>query len=120
MNLILHLTISFQLHEFSRKIIKEKRARLLTTLLFTLHPIQTEAVVSLYGRADMLSTLFMIGAIKYWHRNWNIVAILSAVAGLAAKETGIVVFPIFMVYSFIAFLNTPEPKVQLKKMVSVG
>lgn len=118
-NVVLHLLVSFQLYHFTRKCIKDRHVRLLTTLLFALHPIQTEAVVSLYGRADLLSTIFMICALQYWEKNLTLYAVVTASLGLLAKETSIVVFPIFTIYSLLSFVNTTQPKLHLKKMVSL-
>ena len=115
-NVALHLVISFQLYFHFRRFLP--KAAVLGTLLFALHPIQTEAVISLYGRADLLSTLLTLSALYLWSANHNCEGLLVAAVGILAKETSIVSFPLMGLYSFLAATNSLTPKTHFKNMVS--
>ncbi len=65
---------------------------LLAGLLFAVHPVHVEAVAGIYGRAELLCTLFMLAAV--WlaaaaPSPWRLAAILAAVVlAVASKEQG--------------------------------
>ncbi|XP_014232986.1 transmembrane and TPR repeat-containing protein 4-like [Trichogramma pretiosum] len=91
---------------------KEPLIALSATLLFTVHPVHTEAVSGIVGRADVLSALFMwLSIICYYkgvHTNCMVIkyncillCILNSCAAMFCKETGITVLGICIVYDII-------------------
>jgi len=62
-NLILHAGNSLLLCNLGRSL-GEKRIGLLTGLLFAVHPIHTEAVAGIAGRADLLATFAILIALR--------------------------------------------------------
>jgi tetratricopeptide (TPR) repeat protein len=74
------------------------RARLLATLLFALHPIQTEAVTYISGRSMLLMTSFGLAALLCWleadqRRHpaiWRVSALLLFAAAILSKEVAVV------------------------------
>lgn len=77
---------------------RHTRARQLTTLLFALHPIQTEAVTYVSGRSMSLMTLFALLGLIVWLRAderprpglWLAGAVAAFTAALASKEVAVV------------------------------
>ena len=75
-----------------------ERTRLVATLLFALHPIQTEAVSYISGRSMSLMALFGLAALLVWlesarHRHpqtWRGLALALFAAAVAAKEVALV------------------------------
>lgn len=75
-----------------------ERARLVATLLFALHPIQTEAVTYISGRSMCLMALFGLAALLAWmeaerHRHpkaWRALALALFAAAVATKEVALV------------------------------
>ena len=73
-------------------------ARLLVTLLFALHPIQTESVTYISGRSMLLMTSFGLAAMLCWleadHRRrpmtWRVSALLLFAAAILSKEVAVV------------------------------
>jgi tetratricopeptide (TPR) repeat protein len=70
--------------------------------MFAVHPLMTEAVGYISGRADVLSGTFVLIALLWMRRwmfgggrRWLIAAIAAWVAGLASKETA-AVFPLLL------------------------
>ncbi|XKL65096.1 hypothetical protein PGB90_005182 [Kerria lacca] len=72
--------------------------------LFASHPIHTEAVAGIVGRADVLACLFFILSFLTYHDyKWRckkhiILSCLFASAGLLAKETGMTVLLVNLLY----------------------
>ena len=88
------------------------------TLLIAVHPIQSEAVISLYGRADLLSSFFVLLSI---HQSQSIAS--SLILGLLAvlsKETGIAIFPLLVMKEGLKWFGkkSERSKVNISKMVS--
>ena len=74
------------------------RARLLVTLLFAVHPIQTEAVTYVSGRSMLLMTSFGLTALLCWLEAgqrarpaaWRGLALLLFAAAILSKEVAVV------------------------------
>ena len=85
-NLLLHALASVMVYCFSIRVLALNRvSSLLSMALFAVHPIHTENILYLVGRADICATIFYIAAVmekSVWKR-----AILTLLAGLC-KETG--------------------------------
>ncbi len=61
-NLLLHLLNVVLVYLFARELFKDPRIGLLAGLIFAIHPINTEAVAYISGRADPLSVFFFLSA----------------------------------------------------------
>ncbi|XP_053112334.1 protein O-mannosyl-transferase TMTC3 isoform X1 [Hemicordylus capensis] len=95
------------------KLFLDSRSSLVASLLFAVHPIHTEAVTGVVGRAELLSSIFFLAAFLSYTKSkgpentivWTPIALtvfLVAVATLC-KEQGITVVGICCVYEvFIA------------------
>jgi protein O-mannosyl-transferase len=74
------------------------RARVLATLLFSLHPIQTESVTYISGRSMSLMAAFGLAALLCWleapartrPRLWRGLALVLFAAAVASKEVAVV------------------------------
>ena len=71
-------------------------------LLFALHPLQTEAVDSIVGRAEILAFVFALGAFVVFVRRNNAIAVGSLFfLALCSKESAAFAVPLFALYWFI-------------------
>ncbi|CAH2092208.1 unnamed protein product [Euphydryas editha] len=88
-------------------------ASFVAAILFAVHPIHSEAVTGVVGRAEMLSSLFFLGALLCYARaasrrrytDWRYVAACTACVGIAmlCKEQGITITAVCVVYElFVA------------------
>ncbi|HBC88219.1 MAG TPA: hypothetical protein DCZ94_14810 [Lentisphaeria bacterium] len=59
-NLLLHLINAFLVYSLAFLLFKNRTASLICALLFTLHPLQVEAVAWAMGRKDLLMTMFSL------------------------------------------------------------
>ncbi|XP_044136427.1 protein O-mannosyl-transferase TMTC3 isoform X1 [Bufo gargarizans] len=112
LNLLLHAVVCVIFLKVCRLFL-DKRTSLIAALLFAVHPIHTEAVTGVVGRAELLSSIFLLAAFLSYTKSkgpdnsivWTPIAaavFLVAVATLC-KEQGITVVGICCVYEvFIA------------------
>jgi tetratricopeptide (TPR) repeat protein len=73
-------------------------------VLFAVHPMMTEAVGYISGRAELLSTMFVLGALisgREWMQTrnpvWKLLTFASWFCGLLSKETA-VVLPLLLIW----------------------
>ncbi|XP_038050307.1 protein O-mannosyl-transferase TMTC4-like isoform X1 [Patiria miniata] len=97
--------------KFRRKTFPAPRASLLCALLFTAHPIHTESVAGVVGRADLLSAAFFFLSFFFYvsalqkdggHFLLSLLySILCCTASMLCKEQGITVIGVCIVYDVI-------------------
>ncbi|XP_040201479.1 protein O-mannosyl-transferase TMTC1 [Rana temporaria] len=115
-NVVLHSLVSALLcYVCSRTVFEDRRPALGTALLFAVHPVHTEAVAGIVGRADVLACLLFLLAFLSYVRSVEtevvtdhfpgtrspLLLLLSLLLGTCAmlvKETGITVFGVCLVY----------------------
>ncbi|KFR12003.1 Transmembrane and TPR repeat-containing protein 3, partial [Opisthocomus hoazin] len=112
LNLVFHVVVCVVFLKVC-KLFLDNRSSMVASLLFAVHPIHTEAVTGVVGRAELLSSIFFLAAFLSYTKSkgpdntivWTPIAVtvfLVAVATLC-KEQGITVVGICCVYEvFIA------------------
>lgn len=65
-------------------------------LLFAVHPIHTEAVASVVGRAELLAAGFLIAAWIFHLQDREVLALLCFVLALLSKESAVVFLPLVL------------------------
>lgn len=110
-NLVVHLLnveLVFRLAKIARS-----TWPMVPTVLFALHPIQSEAVTYVSGRSSSLSTLFMLLALLFHARGGRarLVAVpLAVLFAVFAKETSLVMpIGLFLWDLFLAPTDSPAP-----------
>jgi hypothetical protein len=63
MNVMLHAAVAVLVYLLARRLLNSGRAAFVSAALFAVHPIHTEAVTGLVGRAEILAALFGLGAL---------------------------------------------------------
>ncbi|MDA0207293.1 MAG: tetratricopeptide repeat protein [Acidobacteria bacterium] len=82
------------------------RAALAATMLFALHPLNSEAVIYVFARASLLAAVFSVGAWLLWVRKRYWFAALLAGLAMASKEEA-VVLPLFLLAFEILHRRSP-------------
>lgn len=125
-NIIMHGTVCALFVTLCNVLFKDLRTRTalssLSGSLFALHPIHTEAVANVVGRADILSALFYVLAflsyakcfqeqtapnagshtkLAKFSRLWFGISLLCSVLSLLSKEQGITVLAVCAVYDLV-------------------
>lgn len=77
------------------------RAATAAALVFAVHPVHVEAVAGIVGRAELLPATAMLGAVLAARvRHW-IGALSLAVGAMLAKESGVVVSVVILLYCWL-------------------
>ncbi len=81
---------------------------LLTSLLYSAHPIHSEAVAYISGRADSLAALFTLLTIIFYlktmltkQRIWFLLLLISYSLALFSKEYTLIIFVLLLLYSHV-------------------
>ncbi|MBU2025739.1 MAG: tetratricopeptide repeat protein [Patescibacteria group bacterium] len=122
-NAVLHISAAVALFFLLLKLFKNKSAAFFCALVFLIHPLQTEAVTYVSGRADPLSAfLVFLGLISYLNKKTRLTLALF-ILSLMTKEKNALVFPALIVlvnlYLFFkqrSLKNRPAGKPSLKRL----
>jgi len=106
------------------------KAALLAAVLFALHPIHTEAVTNIAGRADIMMTFWIllgvVIAVKAYAGNIQVsclagwfVGICALAAGLT-KETGFLFMPVIFLYYFLFYTKKQINKINKLRVWIAG
>ena len=109
-NLILHAVNIALVYALGLAIFEQLPVALLLTAIWALHPVLTEAVTNIVGRADMLAAFGVLAALLS-HRQalqtagrrkaaWLAAIALAVTAGMFSKEGAIVVVGMVALYDF--------------------
>jgi tetratricopeptide (TPR) repeat protein len=69
-NLFLHATVTGLVFVLLNRFLRHPAAAALATLIWALHPVQTDSVTYISGRRDLLCCLFFLWAYLSWPRRW--------------------------------------------------
>lgn len=99
-NIILHAAVCVLVVALVGALFRDRLLAVVSGLLFATHPVHTEAVTGIVGRAELLSALFLLGALwlhacRYRPWGWSgqvglLVAVVAYFCALLSKETAIV------------------------------
>ncbi|XP_007502899.1 protein O-mannosyl-transferase TMTC1 isoform X2 [Monodelphis domestica] len=119
-NIILHCLVTLVLMYTCDKVVfKEHRLAFVTALIFAVHPIHTEAVTGIVGRADVLACLLFLLAFLSYNRSIDqlysgecvpptsspfflLLSLFLGTCAMLVKETGITVFGVCLVYDLLS------------------
>ncbi len=103
-NLVLHVLVTLAVLRLAWILLDSPVGAMATAALFAVHPIHTEAVTSIVGRAELLVALFVFAALlaSLWaaqrrgtaSRGWLLVSLLALALGLLAKESALSAVPL--------------------------
>jgi protein O-mannosyl-transferase len=109
-NFLLHWMNAWLVLVIVRRLAGRADIALLTAALFAVHPVNTEAVTNIVGRADLLATLcILFGGWCYlrsledtgsW-KFWLALLAVSACLGVVAKENAVMIVGFVALYDFL-------------------
>ena len=118
-NVILHITCAVLVYALMWHLARRRWPATVAALVFAIHPITTEAVTNVVGRADLLAALGVLAGVLCWEKGgpgagrrvWLAIGLaLSAVLALFSKESGLVLVGAVLLYD-LAF---PRPGTRSK------
>jgi Flp pilus assembly protein TadD len=121
-NLILHIIVSFLVYSLLKRISGKELLSLILALLFSIHPLNINAVSWIAGRNDLIVALFALLSflefIKFCETDRRRFLFLSSFYFLAAmfsKETGIIIPVILFIYYVLFKIQLSNWKLIFKK-----
>ena len=119
-NLIYHILVCLSLFKLLRLLKFSNLQTLISTLIFSVHPVMGHAILWIPARGDLLVTLFTILSflfllkyIKDEKYSFLIIHILCFTGALFSKESGIFLPPLFIVF----FILLKEKFFEKKKII---
>ena len=104
-NLFLHLFCCFVFFNFIQYLVIDRSAAFWATLIFALHPVNTESVSWIGSRDNILVALFSISSLFLYIKSWEdgsrlkrISSVSAFVLAVLSKEMGLMVLPLFFLY----------------------
>nr|XP_044631217.1 protein O-mannosyl-transferase TMTC1 isoform X2 [Equus asinus] len=125
-NVILHCLVTLVLmYTCDKTVFKNRGLAFVTALLFAVHPIHTEAVAGIVGRADVLACLLFLLAFLSYNRSVDqccvgecfpptaspfflLLSLFLGTCAMLVKETGITVFGVCLVYDLFSLSHKQE------------
>lgn len=99
-NVLLHALVALAVLLLARRLLDSLLAATVAAALFAVHPVHTEAVSNIVGRAELLAALLVLGCLLaemravrsrgpggLRHAGWHLVALLAFTASVLAKES---------------------------------
>ena len=100
-NIVLYGLNIFLVFLLIKKLFKSRRLAILSSLFFFFLPIHVEAVTSIVGRAELLSSLFSLLTVLLFFKGRYFVASLAFICALFSKESSIMILPIIFFWSIV-------------------
>jgi len=107
-NILLHILAAVAFYWFIGTIFHYGALAFIASLLFVTHPIHTEAVSYISGRADSLALLFILLTMVWYVKSlvsnkikYYILAILSYALAIFSKENSIILPALILLYHYI-------------------
>jgi len=89
------------------------RLVVISGLLFAIHPIHTEAVAGIVGRAEILAALFILTSMVCYHQwrqkgeiKWLVLMLVSTLAAITSKEHGFLMIAIMALQETYYYFTT--------------
>ncbi|MBT0895210.1 glycosyltransferase family 39 protein [Geobacter hydrogenophilus] len=104
---------------------------LMLSLLFALHPINTEAVNWIAGRTDPMATffilcslLFLLKGLQEKRAGYQYLSALLFLLGLFSKEVAVALLPVVAILFYVEYRagksDTPSPRIIFKSLIPWG
>lgn len=110
-NILLHAAVCVLVVVLVDALLRDRTLAIVAGLLFATHPLHTEAATGIVGRAEILSTLFLLAALCLHCRAytlggrgrtfWLPLALIAYFCALLSKETAIVGVGLLLLIDFI-------------------
>lgn len=114
-NILLHALVCFVLMRMIHLLFRDYRIVILGGLLFALHPLHTEAVAGIVGRAELMASLFILTSMicyDQWQKKgtmgWLGLLLISTFAAITSKEHGFLIAPILVLQETYQYFTSKK------------
>ena len=105
LNIIIHALNSFLVFWLVNYLFKNKFLSYSTFLLFLTHPIHTEAVTSIVGRAELWAFFWSLITIYFFIKKSTLLSLISFLFALLSKEIALTVLPVIFYIEWALIKN---------------
>jgi len=120
-NILLHISVALSIYWLINIIFKENWIALLAALFFVIHPIHTEAVTYISGRADPLALLLMLLCFIFYLKSppskgmgTYFLIVISYSLALISRENSLILPVLLLLYHY-----TFNEKIKVKELLSI-
>jgi len=113
-NIFLHILAALCVYWLTAVLFRDKSVSLLAGLLFVIHPVHTNAVAYISGRADSLAMIFILLCVIFYVKDSVFPSALACALALLSRENALIIPALLVLYHY-AFRKRPE----LKKITPV-
>ena len=113
LNILLHALVCLMLMTMASLLFLDFRLVIISGLLFAIHPIHTEAVAGIVGRAEILAALFILTSMVCYHQwrqkgeiKWLVLMLVSTLAAITSKEHGFLMIAIMALQETYYYFTT--------------
>lgn len=113
LNILLHALVCLVLMKIVQLLFHNYKSMVIAGILFALHPIHTEAVAGIVGRAELLASLFIITSMISYHHwrgqgdiKWLLLLLVSTFAAITSKEHGFLIAAILVLQEVYYFFTS--------------
>jgi Tfp pilus assembly protein PilF len=109
-NVLLQGMVSWLLYLLARQLALSTRASLVCALIFALHPIHTEAVIGIVGRAELFMAVGVLAGLVWYIQGRVAFSLAAFVFALLSKEQAVVLPVLLWLYNYAcrAPLHKPD------------
>ena len=104
-NIIIHALNSFLVFCLVNYLFKNKFLSYAVFLLFLTHPIHTEAVTSIVGRAELWAFFWSLITIHFYIKKKTVLSLTSFLLALLSKEIAITILPVIFYIDWVLVKN---------------
>lgn len=119
-NVLLHLGCVAAVYALALDLTRRPQAAVLAAALFGLHPVTTEAVTNVVGRADVLATLGLVVGLWCHRRGRRVAVVACAVVATFSKETGVLLLPLLLLHDWLRAPSSETRARNLRVYAAVG
>jgi len=113
LNILLHALVCLMVMTMASLLFLDFRLVIISGLLFAIHPIHTEAVAGIVGRAEILAALFILTSMVCYHLwrqkgeiKWLVLMLVSTLAAITSKEHGFLMIAIMALQETYYYFTT--------------
>ena len=97
-NVLLHLLVAFLVYALALQIGISLLGALVSAVLFAVHPIHTEPVASIVGRAELLMAVGVLAGLRWAIQDRLVLSLCAFVLALLSKEQAVMLPVLLMLY----------------------
>lgn len=105
---ILHILVALAVYLLIRLLFSSTPLAFFSAILFCVHPVNSEAVAYISGRADLLSALFILLCLIFYIKNtrsqrlaYFVPVFFACLLAFLSKENSLIIVPLILLYHYI-------------------